>query len=202
MKGPAKPTLVGHSWHCLELVFCIQFFTGPHQLVDTVWSQSNFTAVIIVNRHPCFQSLSSPINSVPHGLTVLYSPAPDLHQGVAHHCLCCCYLLPQTVLRSSPWGPSPRKHCQSVTAPDRWAALTVIQAGLESRASLHIYLKLASPLPEGLIPPQAVSLESSHWLDLFIPPSPPLIAQLVKNLPAKQETPVKFLDQEDRLEKG
>ena len=29
-----------------------------------------------------------------------------------------------------------------------------------------------------------------------------LIAQLVKNLPAMQETPVQFLDQEDPLEKG
>ena len=30
----------------------------------------------------------------------------------------------------------------------------------------------------------------------------PLIAQLVKNLPAMQETPVQFLGQEDPLEKG
>ena len=29
-----------------------------------------------------------------------------------------------------------------------------------------------------------------------------LIAQLVKNLPAMQETPVLFLDQQDLLEKG
>ena len=29
-----------------------------------------------------------------------------------------------------------------------------------------------------------------------------LIAQLVKNLPAMQETPVRFLGQEDPLEKG
>ena len=29
-----------------------------------------------------------------------------------------------------------------------------------------------------------------------------LIAQLVKNLPAMQETPVQFLDVEDHLEKG
>ena len=29
-----------------------------------------------------------------------------------------------------------------------------------------------------------------------------LVAQLVKNLPAKQETPVQFLGQEDPLEKG
>ena len=29
-----------------------------------------------------------------------------------------------------------------------------------------------------------------------------LIAQLVKNLPAMQETPVRFLSQEDPLEKG
>ena len=29
-----------------------------------------------------------------------------------------------------------------------------------------------------------------------------LVAQLVKNLPAKQKTPVQFLGQEDSLEKG
>ena len=29
-----------------------------------------------------------------------------------------------------------------------------------------------------------------------------LVAQLVKNLPAMQETPVRFLDREDPLEKG
>ena len=29
-----------------------------------------------------------------------------------------------------------------------------------------------------------------------------LVAQLVKNLPAMQETPVRFLGQEDYLEKG
>ena len=29
-----------------------------------------------------------------------------------------------------------------------------------------------------------------------------MMAQLVKNLPAIQETPVRFLDQEDLLEKG
>ena len=31
---------------------------------------------------------------------------------------------------------------------------------------------------------------------------PPLVAQLVKNLPAMQETPVRLLDREDPLEKG
>ena len=33
-------------------------------------------------------------------------------------------------------------------------------------------------------------------------PKGPLIAQLVKNLPAMQETPVRFLSQKDLLEKG
>ena len=32
--------------------------------------------------------------------------------------------------------------------------------------------------------------------------TPSLIAQLVKNLPAMQETPIQFLGQEDPLEKG
>ena len=34
------------------------------------------------------------------------------------------------------------------------------------------------------------------------PPGASLIAQLVKNPPAMQETPVQFLGQEDPLEKG
>ena len=40
----------------------------------------------------------------------------------------------------------------------------------------------------------------SHLGDPGDPAS--LIAQLVKNLPAMQETPVQFLDQKDPLEKG
>jgi len=40
-------------------------------------------------------------------------------------------------------------------------------------------------------------------LSQFVPPSPsPLIAQLVKNLPAMQETPVQFLGQKNPLKKG
>ena len=38
--------------------------------------------------------------------------------------------------------------------------------------------------------------------DYFIILWAPLIAQLVKNLPAMQETPVQFLGWEDLLEKG
>ena len=33
-------------------------------------------------------------------------------------------------------------------------------------------------------------------------PKPSLVAQLVKNLPAMQETPVQFLSQDDLLKKG
>ena len=43
------------------------------------------------------------------------------------------------------------------------------------------------------------------WLQLvacFFPPGASLVAQLVKNPPAMQETPVRFLGQEDLLEKG
>ena len=40
---------------------------------------------------------------------------------------------------------------------------------------------------------QSDKFGGSHWS---------LIAQLVKNLPAMQETPVQFLGQEDPLEKG
>ena len=39
------------------------------------------------------------------------------------------------------------------------------------------------------------------WIDSFAVQSS-LIAQLVKNLPAMQETPVQFLGQKDPLEKG
>ena len=38
--------------------------------------------------------------------------------------------------------------------------------------------------------------------DLFIDYWASLVAQMVKNLPARQETPARFLDQEDSLEKG
>ena len=47
--------------------------------------------------------------------------------------------------------------------------------------------------------------ESDHITGLWYPPlvsRASLIAQLVKNLPAKQETAVQFLGQEDPLEKG
>ena len=36
----------------------------------------------------------------------------------------------------------------------------------------------------------------------YLPTGASLVAQLIKNLPAKQETPVQFLGQEDPLEKG
>ena len=47
--------------------------------------------------------------------------------------------------------------------------------------------------------------ERDHITGLWYPPlvsRASLIAQLVKNLPAKQETAVQFLGQEDPLEKG
>ena len=37
---------------------------------------------------------------------------------------------------------------------------------------------------------------------LYLVPSGSLVAQMVKNLPAMQETPVRFLGLEDLLEKG
>jgi len=36
----------------------------------------------------------------------------------------------------------------------------------------------------------------------YLPSGASLVAQLIKNLPAMQETPVQFLGQEDPLEKG
>ena len=36
----------------------------------------------------------------------------------------------------------------------------------------------------------------------YLPSGTSLVAQLIKNLPAMQETPVQFLGQEDPLEKG
>ena len=47
---------------------------------------------------------------------------------------------------------------------------------------------------------QIVSLATIDGDD--VPLRASLIAQLVKNLPAMQETPVQFLGQEDLLEKG
>ena len=43
---------------------------------------------------------------------------------------------------------------------------------------------------------------SYNLLELKKKKKTPLIAQLVKNLPAVQEAPVQFLDKEDPLEKG
>ena len=41
-----------------------------------------------------------------------------------------------------------------------------------------------------------------HWVWELLPPRSYIVAQLVKNLPAMQETPVLFLGWEDPLEKG
>ena len=44
-----------------------------------------------------------------------------------------------------------------------------------------------------------------HWEDIWVIPVKKihsLVAQMVKNLPAMQETPVRSLSQEDPLEKG
>ena len=50
-----------------------------------------------------------------------------------------------------------------------------------------------------------MNLEKAEEPEIKLPTSigwASLIAQLVKNPPATQETPVQFLDQEDLLEKG
>jgi len=43
---------------------------------------------------------------------------------------------------------------------------------------------------------------SDSFISSIHPSGASLIAQLVKNPPAMQETPVQFLDQDDLLEKG
>ena len=48
--------------------------------------------------------------------------------------------------------------------------------------------------------PLPASLRINFMLSIYI--EPPALAQLVKNPPAMQETPVRFLGQEDPLEKG
>ena len=50
------------------------------------------------------------------------------------------------------------------------------------------------PLLLLLLWPQHLCIGKSQWASL--------VTQQVKNLPAVQETPVQFLDQEDPLEKG
>ena len=42
----------------------------------------------------------------------------------------------------------------------------------------------------------------SAFTEVLFPAGASLVSQLVKNLPAKQETPVAFLGQEGPLEKG
>ena len=44
--------------------------------------------------------------------------------------------------------------------------------------------------------------QNLSWVSRHINIREELVAQLVKNLPAMQETPVRFLSQEDPLEKG
>ena len=43
---------------------------------------------------------------------------------------------------------------------------------------------------------------TAYLAESFLPDLTSLIAQLIKNPPAMQETPVRFLDREDPLEKG
>ena len=64
---------------------------------------------------------------------------------------------------------------------------------------------LLFPSPEDLPNPGIESLMSpalAGGIVTIAPPRASLIAQLVKNLPAMQDTPVRFLGQEDPLEKG
>ena len=69
----------------------------------------------------------------------------------------------------------------------------------EHRAELPV---LYSSFPLALHFTQS-SLYMAMLLSQFVPPSPsPLIGQLVKNLPAMQETPVQFLGWKKSLEKG
>ena len=68
-----------------------------------------------------------------------------------------------------------------------WIALTgVIQIHFSSYTQEHIY-----QTPDGKAPLESRTAEGAS-----------LVAQLVKNLPAMQETPVQFLGWEDPLEKG
>ena len=69
-----------------------------------------------------------------------------------------------------------------------WIALTgMIQIHFSSYTQEHIY-----QTPDGKAP-----LESQYTAE-----GASLVAQLVKNPPAMQETPVQFLGREDPLEKG
>ena len=53
-----------------------------------------------------------------------------------------------------------------------------------------------------MAPPPGSASHPALWSDLVLFCFASLIAQLVKNLPTMQETPVQFLGQEDPLEKG
>ena len=57
-------------------------------------------------------------------------------------------------------------------------------------------------LLQGIFPTQGLNLGLLHGRQILYFLRASLIAQLVKNLPAMQKTPVQFLSQEDPLEKG
>ena len=69
----------------------------------------------------------------------------------------------------------------------------VAERWLESRGSTLVAHGLSCPTAYGIFPDQGPSL---HWR------ADSLRAQLEKNLPAMQKTPIQFLDRGDLLEKG
>ena len=67
---------------------------------------------------------------------------------------------------------------------------------------LDIYMNLA-PSPKGMFTSKFLKLSLFYFLILSkVSNRASLIGQLVKNLPAMQETPVRFLGGENLLEKG
>ena len=77
--------------------------------------------------------------------------------------------------------------------------------------SLHSCLTLCNPMDcsplgfsvHGDSPGKNIGVGCHFLLQLYrIQVGLPSVAQLVKNLPAMQETPIQFLGQEDPLEKG
>ena len=58
------------------------------------------------------------------------------------------------------------------------------------------------PLLQRIFPTQGLNPSLRQLQVDYLPSGASLIAQLVNNLPAMQETPVRFLDHKDPLEKG
>ena len=79
-----------------------------------------------------------------------------------------------------------------------------MREGIASRWNTcpRLQKKMCLSIPSSNLSTEQLLCNFHPWLKNFVNILYPLIAHLVKNLRAVQETPVRFLDWEDPLEKG